>query len=47
MLNRRLTRIDPMRPGRIRVICKATAKYGDGIPYARLVDNANDVKPKR
>lgn len=29
--------IDPMREGRIRVICKVTARYGDGIPYARLV----------
>jgi len=29
--------IDPMRAGRIRVICKVTAKYGDGIPYAQLV----------
>jgi hypothetical protein len=31
--------IDPMRPGRIRVICKVTARYGDGIPYAQLVIN--------
>ncbi len=30
--------IDPMRSGRIRVICKVTAKYGDGIAYTRLVD---------
>jgi len=29
--------IDPMRPGRIRVICKVTAKYGDGIPYRKQV----------
>ena len=29
--------LDPMREGRIRVICKVTARYGDGIPYARLV----------
>lgn len=29
--------IDPMRPGRITVICKVTAKYGDGISYRRLV----------
>ncbi len=28
--------IDPMREGRIRVICKVTARYGDGIPYRRL-----------
>jgi hypothetical protein len=26
-----------MREGRIRVICKVTARYGDGIPYTRLV----------
>jgi hypothetical protein len=31
--------IDPMRPGRIRVICRVTAKYGDGIPYAELVED--------
>lgn len=31
--------IDPMRPGRIKVICKVLAKYGDGIPYARLVSD--------
>jgi hypothetical protein len=30
--------IDPMRPRRIRVICKVTAKYGDGIAYTQLVD---------
>lgn len=29
--------IDPMRPGRIRVICKVTAKYGDGLAYDELV----------
>ena len=29
--------LDPMRPGRIRAICKVTAKYGDGIPYRQLV----------
>jgi hypothetical protein len=28
--------IDPMRPGRIRVICKVTAKYGDGISCEQL-----------
>lgn len=33
--------IDPMRPGRIKVICKVLAKYGDGIPYAQLVDDSN------
>jgi hypothetical protein len=32
--------IDPMRPGRIHVICKVTAKYGDGIPYAQLVESS-------
>jgi hypothetical protein len=36
--------LDPMREGRIRVICKVTARYGDGIPYQRLVvDNGNDA----
>jgi hypothetical protein len=29
--------LDPMRPGRVQVICKVTARYGDGIPYWRLV----------
>ena len=29
--------LDPMREGRIRVICKVTARYGDGIPYRHLV----------
>lgn len=29
--------IDPMRPGRIRLIRRVTEKYGDGIPYGRLV----------
>lgn len=28
--------IDPMRPGRIKVISKITSRYGDGIPYVRL-----------
>lgn len=38
--------IDPMRPGRIRVICKVTAKYGDGIPYGRLVvDEDGERRP--
>jgi hypothetical protein len=32
--------IDPMRPGRIKVICNVMARYGDGIPYERLVRNA-------
>ncbi len=31
--------IDPMRPGRIKVICRVLAKYGDGIPYTQLVDD--------
>jgi hypothetical protein len=31
--------IDPMRVGRIRVICRVTRLYGDGIPYMRLVAN--------
>jgi hypothetical protein len=28
--------IDPMRPGRIKVICGVLARYGDGMPYERL-----------
>lgn len=28
--------IDPMRPGRILLICRVTAKYGDGLTYAQL-----------
>lgn len=37
--------VDPMREGRIRVICKVTARYGDGIPYRRLVaeDDGSDT----
>ena len=35
--------IDPMRPGRIRVICKVTAKYGDGLTYEQLVDNEHET----
>jgi len=29
--------IDPMRPGRIHVICRVTAKYGDGLTFTDLV----------
>lgn len=29
--------IDPMRPGRIRLICRVTAKYGDGLSYTQLL----------
>jgi hypothetical protein len=29
--------IDPMRPGRIKVIGKVLARYGDGVPYKRLI----------
>ena len=36
--------IDPMRPGRIHVICKVTAKYGDGLSYADLVAPATTVE---
>jgi hypothetical protein len=39
--------IDPMRPGRIRVICKVTARYGDGIPYAQLVDEVGRTDKSR
>jgi hypothetical protein len=28
--------IDPMRPGRIKVICRVLASYGDGIAYEEL-----------
>lgn len=28
--------IDPMRPARIRLICRVTAIYGNGISYGRL-----------
>lgn len=31
--------IDPMRPGRIMLICRVTAKYGDGIAYDQLVED--------
>jgi hypothetical protein len=34
--------IDPMRPGRIKLICRVLAKYGDGIPYAELVDDSGE-----
>jgi hypothetical protein len=35
--------IEPMRPGRIKVICKVLAKYGDGVPYDQLVADAPEV----
>lgn len=31
--------IDPMRPGRIKLICRVTAKYGDGITFEQLVED--------
>lgn len=31
--------IDPMRPGRIKLICRVTAKYGDGIAYDQIVED--------
>jgi hypothetical protein len=31
--------IDPMRRGRIKLICRVTAKYGDGIAYEHLVED--------
>jgi hypothetical protein len=34
--------IDPMRPGRIKVICRVLAKYGDGIGYAQLIESDGD-----
>jgi hypothetical protein len=36
--------IDPIRPGRIRVVCKVLAKYGDGIPYTRLVGDTDSAE---
>jgi hypothetical protein len=36
--------IDPMRPGRIGVICRVTAKYGDGVAYAELVNDNTSGK---
>jgi hypothetical protein len=39
--------IDPMRPGRIKVICRVLAKYGDGIPYAHLADDAQTSSEQR
>lgn len=29
--------IEPMRPGRIKVVSRVLAKYGDGIPYEQLI----------
>ncbi len=35
--------IDPMRPGRIKVICRVLARYGDGLLYERLaVEDVGD-----
>jgi hypothetical protein len=31
--------IDPMRPGRIKLICRVTAQYGDGIAYEQIVED--------
>ena len=31
-----------MRPGHIKVICRVLAKYGDGIPHARLVEHDSE-----
>jgi hypothetical protein len=37
--------IDPMAHNRIRVICRVTARYGDGITYNRLVaDTKQTIK---
>jgi hypothetical protein len=33
--------IDPMRSARIKLICKITAIYGDGISYRRLASRHN------
>jgi hypothetical protein len=34
--------IDPMRSGRIHVICKVTAKYSAGLTYTQLVAPADE-----
>lgn len=34
--------INPMRPRRIRIIARVTARYGDGIPYAHLIDGPHN-----
>lgn len=39
--------IDPMRPGRIKLICRVTAKYGDGIPYQELVVTGTSKQQQR
>jgi len=39
--------IDPMRPGRIKLICRVTTKYGDGIPYAELADTGASTHLQR
>jgi hypothetical protein len=36
---------DPMRIGRIRLICRVTARYGDGIPYHRLIADPKQTDP--
>lgn len=36
--------IDPMRPSRIRLICKVTAMHGDGISYGRLIAENDDAQ---
>lgn len=30
--------LDGMRAGRIRLICRVTARQGDGIPYGQLIE---------
>lgn len=32
--------IDPMRPRRIKLICRVTAKYGDGIAYEQIIEDS-------
>jgi hypothetical protein len=39
--------IDPMHPGRIHLIRQVTEKYGDGIPYGRLVAEEDDGHRER
>ncbi|WP_154814786.1 hypothetical protein [Actinophytocola xinjiangensis] len=37
--------IDPMRPGRIKVICRVLAKYGNGLPYEQLIQRPTEARP--
>jgi hypothetical protein len=39
--------IDPMRPGRIRVIAKVTRRYSEGIPYEQLIADSGTQPGRR